>query len=328
MEFKDLAPYQDAFESYLLRENLEQNKPEALFTPIKYVMSMGGKRIRPILTLLAYQLFDRDFERALPQALAVEVFHNFTLVHDDIMDMAPTRRGVETIHEKFGTNPAILSGDAMLIMSYQYLTRKLAKTQIGPAVDLFSGTALDICRGQQMDMDFENEDHVTLDQYLLMIKYKTAVLLGLALALGGVVAGATDESIQRLKECGIAAGMAFQVHDDYLDAFGDATVTGKQRGGDIIQNKKTYLWTKAYEIGGDRIRQELTHWYSQTDVNPEVKVRRVLELFQSLDIESYCRQLQLKYTDKAVDALNALDTSVDSKQKIFDLMALLLSRSH
>lgn len=328
MELKDLNLYQDAFEKYLQKENLGQYNPVNLFSPIGYIMSMGGKRIRPVLTLLTYQLFREDFEKALPQSLAVEVFHNFTLVHDDIMDQAPTRRGQETIHQKYGINSAILSGDAMLIMAYRYLVRSLSVDQLQPALERFSETALDICRGQQMDMDFEKQDIVSLQDYLSMIRYKTAVLLGLAMSLGGISAWAAPESVQKLNTCGTAAGMAFQVHDDYLDAFGDVQQTGKQRGGDIIQNKKTFLWIKAYEIGGDRVRQELIHWYNQTGSDPAIKVHRVLEIYQSLDLSSYCRQLQMEYTRQAIDALSALDTPDEKKQKIFDLMTLLLSRSH
>ena len=328
MEFKDLAPYQEAFETYLKAEQIEQNQPQALFAPIYYIMSIGGKRIRPILTLLAYELFADDYHRPLAQALAIEVFHNFSLVHDDIMDAAPTRRGVATVHQKFDTNAAILSGDAMLIMAYQYLLKGLGQEQLPNAIELLSSTALDICRGQQLDIDFEKQPVVTIDEYLEMIRYKTAVLLGLSMALGGTVAQADAASIQALSACGIAAGMAFQIHDDYLDAFGNSKLTGKQRGGDIIQNKKTFLWTKAYHLGGDRIQQELLHWVQQKDADPQAKVRRVLEIYQALDVEGHCHQQQLLYTNAAIDALNQVSAPDSKKQKIFDLMTLLLGRNH
>lgn len=327
MEFRDLAPFQEAFEHYLQLAHIEENEPKLLFSPIRYILSMGGKRIRPILTLLAYQLFNEDYHRALPQSLAIETFHNFTLAHDDIMDQAPKRRGLDTVHEKFGINAAILSGDAMLIMAYEYLITGLDAKQVPLAVSLFSKTALDICRGQQLDMDFEHLESVSIDAYLQMIEFKTAVLLGLSMALGGIVASANEEAISKLHRCGVAAGMAFQIHDDYLDAFGDSKLTGKQRGGDIIQNKKTFLWLKAYEVGGDRLRQELVNWSRHTG-DPAAKVRRVLEIYQSLDIEGHCQQKQKEYTDQAIDALNELRAPISKKQWIFDLMALLLNRDH
>ncbi|MCB0689073.1 MAG: polyprenyl synthetase family protein [Saprospiraceae bacterium] len=328
MEFKDLTQYQNAFETYWKDVNIESNNPPALFSPISYIMSLGGKRIRPILCLLAYQLFKVDFRRAMPQALAIEVFHNFTLVHDDIMDQAPTRRGAVTVHEQYGTNSAILSGDAMLIMSYQYLLKGLDQNQISLAMDMFSTTALDICRGQQLDMNFEKKEWVAIPEYLEMIQYKTAVLLGLSLAMGGLVAGADRKTVELLNQCGVAAGMAFQIHDDYLDAFGNTQLTGKQRGGDIIQNKKTFLWITAYNLGGQRLQQELINWTKQSVANASDKVRRVLEIYQSLDIEGHCQKKQTDYTNQAIDALNEIDVSDERKQRIFDLMALLLSRSH
>jgi len=328
MEFKDLTPYQEAFELYLQKEQIERHQPLALFSPIHYIMSIGGKRIRPILTLLAYRLFADDYDRAFAQALAIEIFHNFSLVHDDIMDAAPTRRGFATVHQKFDINAAILSGDAMLIMAYQYLIQGLKPDQIHTAVDLFSSTALDICRGQQLDIDFEKEASVSIDDYLQMIEYKTAVLLGLSMSLGATVAEAGPDSVLALNSCGVAAGLAFQIHDDYLDAFGNTQLTGKQRGGDIIQNKKTFLWIKAYHLGDDRIKQELLHWDQQKAADPHAKVRRILEIYQALDIEGHCHQQQLVYTKKAIEALDQVAVPDPKKQKIFDLITLLLSRSH
>jgi geranylgeranyl diphosphate synthase type II len=328
MEYKDLIPYQQAFERYLAKEQLVQGYPASLYAPIDYIMSLGGKRIRPVLTLLAYQLFGHDYSRALPQAMAVETFHNFSLMHDDIMDQATTRRGEPSVHHRYGVNAAILSGDAMLIMAYQYLVRDLNQDQLITSVSLFSATALDICRGQQQDMDFEKRDLVTIEDYLTMIRNKTAVLLGLSMSLGAVVGGADAGSIAAMKQCGEAAGMAFQIHDDYLDAFGNANETGKRRGGDILQNKKTFLWLMACNLGGERIRQELLSISRDQNYDPEAKVNRVLEIYRSLDIENQCQNRQRKYTDEAINSLNQVNAPDSAKQQIFDLMALLLSRNH
>jgi geranylgeranyl diphosphate synthase, type II len=326
--FEDLVPYQRAFEEYLNEQKIAAGKPASLFTPVSYILSLSGKRIRPVLTLLSSHLFDDDFGKALPQAMAVEIFHNFSLMHDDIMDQAPTRRGQTSTHYKYGVNAAILSGDAMLIMSYQYLIRGMTEKQLSDTLPVFSEVALDICKGQQMDMDFEGMSVVRLDDYLEMIRKKTAVLLGLSMLLGAVVQKADPSSLRALRECGEAAGMAFQVHDDYLDAFGDSRLTGKQRGGDIIQNKKTYLWVQAIKLGGDRIARELAGLYSQPDIDPVFKVNRVLEIYHALGLESHCQGLQTQYTTQAVDALIRVKAPEASKQRIFDLMAMLLSRTY
>ncbi|MBK8506901.1 MAG: polyprenyl synthetase family protein [Saprospiraceae bacterium] len=328
MEFKDLIAYQQAFERYLEKQQLVQGYPSSLYEPIGYIMALGGKRIRPVLTLLAHKLFDHQYARALPQAMAVETFHNFSLMHDDIMDQATTRRGGPSVHHQFGINAAILSGDAMLIMAYQYLVRDLTQDQLISALSLFSSTALDICRGQQQDMDFEKKDLVSIEDYLAMIRNKTAVLLGLSMSLGAIVGGADAGSVVAMKQCGESAGMAFQIHDDYLDAFGQTNKTGKKRGGDIIQNKKTFLWLMACNLGGERIREELISISHNQNYNSEAKVNRVLEVYRSLDIESQCQNRQRQYTDEAINALNQVNAPDSAKQQIFDLMALLLARNH
>lgn len=328
MELKDLLPYQLAFENYLEQENLSGFIPATLFSPVSYILSLAGKRIRPLLTLLSGQLFNDSYTRVLPQALAVEIFHNFTLMHDDIMDQAPTRRGQASTHKKYGVNAAILSGDAMLIMSYQYLMRGLSEKQVIMALALFSEVALDICKGQQLDMDFEQNQIVEIEDYLDMIKKKTAVLIGLSMSLGAIVHEADQASVNALQTCGEAAGMAFQIQDDYLDAFGDSKLTGKQRGGDIIQNKKTYLWLKAWHLGGERIQRELMGLYSQHPDDPADKVRRVIDIYRALEVESHCRNLQIHYTNQAIDALNQVQSSEESRQQIFDMMVLLLGRNH
>ena len=328
MDFKALMPYQQAFDKYLDSELDTFADRGPLYSPIKYLLSLKGKRIRPMLTLMSHHLFSEGFSSALPQALAVETFHNFTLMHDDIMDSAPTRRGKPSAFIKYGVNSAILSGDAMLILAYEYLIQNLSPDQIAMAVPMFSNVARDICQGQQEDMDFESKEVVPIAEYLGMIKKKTAILLGLSLALGGVTACIDSESIAALDDCGIAIGMAFQIHDDYLDVFGDPTLTGKQIGGDIIQNKKTFLWLKACALGGARVQKELVALNRLSSKNPRIKVDRVVEIYRSLDIETHCAAQQQLYTSRAVDALNRVSASEDAKQRIFDLIALLLSRKY
>ncbi len=235
--------YRHYFLDYLEEQRILRS-PENLYKPIDYILRLPGKRIRPVLTMMAAEIFGVNYARALPAAMAVEVFHNFSLVHDDIMDDAPLRRGNETVHEKWGLNAGILSGDAMLILAYQYFEqyepevfRALAK--------LFSKTALEVCEGQQLDVDFEIRDDVTIDEYLKMIEYKTAVLVAAALKMGAIVAGTTSSNCEAIYAFGLHLGIAFQLQDDYLDVYGDPATFGKQSGGDIIENKKTYLYLKA-----------------------------------------------------------------------------------
>ena len=232
-----IGHYQQIISDYFATTSIEKD-PVNLYQPIQYILSLGGKRMRPVLTLMTAEIFDVDCRKALPAAIAVEMFHNFSLVHDDIMDDAPLRRGNQTVHEKWNLNTAILSGDAMLILAYQYfeeyepeIFRALAK--------LFSKTALEVCEGQQWDVDFEQRDNVTIPEYLKMIEYKTAVLVAAAMKMGGIVAQTSVENCDLIYDFGLNLGIAFQLQDDYLDAFGDPETFGKQVGGDIMENKKT-----------------------------------------------------------------------------------------
>jgi geranylgeranyl diphosphate synthase type II len=234
-----ISEYQDLISDHF-NDLISLKEPVNLYEPIRYIVSLGGKRLRPVLTLMAAEVFDADCEKALAAATAVEVFHNFSLIHDDIMDAAPLRRGHETVHEKWDVNTGILSGDAMLILAYQFFEgyepatfRELAK--------LFSKTALEVCEGQQYDVDFETRDDVTIPEYLKMIEFKTAVLVAAALKMGAIVANTTADNAEAIYDFGLNLGLAFQLQDDYLDAFGDPETFGKQVGGDIIENKKTYL---------------------------------------------------------------------------------------
>ena len=239
----DLTSYQTNFEEYLNKKNWIR-EPKNLYEPIDYIIQLSGKRIRPILTLMAADILSGNFTKALPAALAVEVFHNFTLVHDDIMDDAPLRRGKKTVHEKWDLNRGILSGDAMLILAYQYF-ENYPPTVFQKLAILFSKTAIEVCDGQQLDIDFETRKEVTISEYLNMIRLKTSVLVAAALKMGAIVAEASEKNADLLYEYGLNLGLAFQLQDDYLDTFGDPETFGKQVGGDIIENKKTFLYIKA-----------------------------------------------------------------------------------
>ena len=243
---KAIEIYQKHFLSYLKDYNTERD-PKNLYEPVQYILNLGGKRLRPILTLMTADCFGGDVNKALDAALAVEVFHNFSLIHDDIMDDAPLRRGQQTVHEKWDLNTGILSGDAMLIMAYQLFENYPPET-FQNLLTLFSKTALEVCEGQQYDIDFETRNAVSIAEYLKMIEYKTAVLVAAAMKMGAIIAGASDEDQNRCYEFGKNLGIAFQLQDDYLDAFGNPETFGKQVGGDIIENKKTYLYLKALEF--------------------------------------------------------------------------------
>lgn len=319
-----ISHYQDIvsnhFQSLVLK-----NEPSNLYEPIRYILSLGGKRLRPVLTLMASEVFDTDCKKALAAATAVEVFHNFSLIHDDIMDDAPLRRGNETVHEKWDINTGILSGDAMLILAYQYfeeyepsIFRELAK--------LFSKTALEVCEGQQYDVDFETRDDVTISEYLKMIEYKTAVLVGAAMKMGAIVAQTSEENANLIYDFGLNLGLAFQLQDDYLDAFGDPKTFGKQVGGDIIENKKTYLYLKALEFASEDKRKQLTHLFSiQPDDNTN-KIDSVKEIFDSTGASAATKKAIKEYTLKAFEILQKLNVSDDKKEKLQSLGEDLMGR--
>ena len=320
-----LQPLRNAFQKYATTQTFIK-EPTGLSTPIDYFFGLGGKRVRPLLCLLSYQLYRDDFKRALPQALSVEMFHNFSLVHDDIMDEAPLRRGKKSTHRRFGLNSAILSGDAMLILTYQYLIKGFKDPKIVTVLRLFSKTALQICRGQQYDMDFESQTIVAIEDYLRMIKLKTAVLLGTSMALGGLRASATNKDILLLRKCGISMGMAFQLQDDVLDAFGDPEKTGKQRGGDILQNKKTFLYLKALELGNQRTQMELNTLFQPIQIDADEKIRRVMEIYQALDVERHANSLKNRFVQKGLQALEKVNAGSEKKIPLQELFDLLLDR--
>lgn len=259
--------------------------PLELYDPISYMLSLGGKRVRPLLSLLAYGLYGKNPEEILDQACAVEVFHNFTLMHDDIMDQAPLRRGQATVHEKWNANSGILSGDVMLIRAYDLLLGT-APEKLPEILRLFNKTAAEVCEGQQYDMNFEKYGTVHEDEYLNMIRLKTAVLLGLALQLGARLAGADQGDAQRLYDFGVNIGVGFQLKDDLLDVFADQAKFGKQVGGDIISNKKTFLLIKALELAKGSDAEELNHWLSQKNFDKAEKVGAVRNLYEKLEVKA------------------------------------------
>ena len=309
--------YQEFFITYLESQKINKD-PKNLYEPIDYILSLGGKRMRPVLTLLSAEVFDADYTKALPAAMAVEVFHNFSLVHDDIMDDAPLRRGKHTVHEKWNINTGILSGDAMLILAYQYFEqyepivfRDLAK--------LFSKTALEVCEGQQWDVDFETRADVTIPEYLKMIEYKTAVLVAAAMKMGAIIADTSVENANLIYDFGLNLGLAFQLQDDYLDAFGDPETFGKQVGGDIIENKKTYLYLKALEFSTPEKASELEKLFSlQLEDNSE-KIETAKTVFNESGASKATQEAIEKYTFKAFETLEKMTISEEKKNilKIF-----------
>jgi geranylgeranyl diphosphate synthase type II len=306
-----IKQYQEYFLEYLQKQEINR-QPQNLYEPIDYILGLGGKRMRPVLTLMAAEVFDCDYHQALPAAMAVEVFHNFSLVHDDIMDDAPLRRGKETVHEKWNLNAGILSGDAMLILAYQYfeqyrpeIFRDLAK--------LFSKTALEVCEGQQWDVDFETREDVTIPEYLKMIEYKTAVLVGAAMKMGAIIAETSVENANLIYDFGLNLGIAFQLQDDYLDVFGDPETFGKQIGGDIIENKKTYLYLKAMAFSGRAQTEQLQHLYSIRPNDNREKIDSVAAVFNATGASDATQQAIREYTMKAFETLQRLQIADDKK---------------
>jgi geranylgeranyl diphosphate synthase type II len=319
-----LKKYSIALEDHL-ENTVEVHEPVQLYDPIKYILSLGGKRLRPVLTLLSCDFFQQDFHKAMNAAVAVELFHNFSLIHDDIMDNAPLRRGKETVHEKWDINTGILSGDAMLILAYRLfegyepaLFRELAK--------LFSKTAIEVCEGQQYDVDFERRDDVTIEEYIKMIDYKTAVLIGAAMKMGAIIASASENCKESIYEFGRNLGIAFQLQDDYLDAFGNPDTFGKQVGGDIIANKKTFLYLTALERSQASEAAELKHLYSISPKDPAEKVNIVKRIFESSGAVEATENEIVSYTDKANAVLDNILISEERKENLREFGKWLMRR--
>lgn len=322
---ESITTYQSLFLEYL-KEEIKVGQPEHLYLPIEYLLHMGGKRLRPVITLMGTDCFGGNVKEALPAAMAIEVFHNFSLMHDDIMDAAPLRRGHQTVHQKWDINTGILSGDAMLIMSYQLLN-KYKDPLFGSLTRLLSKTALEVCEGQQFDIDFETQSDVSLEAYLQMIAYKTAVLVGCALKMGALIAGTTSEQANLAYEYGLQLGIAFQIQDDFLDAFGDPKTFGKQVGGDIIENKKTILYHKAISGGTPEQMITLQKWFSQTPKDPTEKISEITALFEVTEAKQATQQLVKDYTQKAFKTLDQIEIPNSKKELLRSFGLWLMHRT-
>ncbi|WP_052594688.1 polyprenyl synthetase family protein [Aureispira sp. CCB-QB1] len=317
------------FKTYQKDNNFAQHTPRELYEPIDYILSLGGKQIRPLLALMACQLFTKEVSVALPVAYAVEIFHNFSLVHDDIMDESPIRRGQPSVHKKFDTNTAILAGDVMLVYAYDHLS-KVAPEILPTLLPVFNEVAIGVCEGQQMDVNFETQPTVSLPEYTKMIELKTSILLYGAMKMGALVGGASLEEAELIGEFGRNMGIAFQMQDDWLDTFGTQAKVGKRIGGDIIQNKKTALVIKALELADKATQQELNQLLSSTP-RPEkeaAKIERVTEIFRALGIPDEMKKIMAIYKEKAIHNLNLLKVSEEAKKPLYAFLDMLMEREH
>lgn len=301
-------------------------KPNKLYDPIYYSLAVGGKRIRPILCLMACELFGGNYKDALNASFGIEIFHNFTLLHDDMMDKAKVRRGKPVVHLKWNENIALLSGDAMSVIAYKQICK--TKKNLEQVLEIFSDTALQICEGQQYDMDFETINDVSEDQYLLMIKLKTAVLLAASLKIGAIIADASPTDQKYIYEFGENLGMAFQLQDDILDTFGNPEVFGKNIGGDIVANKKTYLLIKAIEKANKSQKKELTYWLSLTNFNAEEKIQSIKNIYQKLEIKEQSEHLMDTYFKNAFRNFDLLSPKEDSKKFLYNYANTLNRRNY
>lgn len=313
---------QQCIESHI--KALEFSSPApSLFQPISYTLASGGKRIRPLLTLISCELFSGDIHKAIPTALAIEVFHNFTLLHDDLMDKADLRRGRPTVHTKWSANTAILSGDAMLIEAYRLLAQSQSK-QLPSLLSRFNQTAIEVCCGQQLDMEFEERENVSNDEYLQMIKLKTATLLGFALEAGATIAEASDDNIKQIYEFGINIGIAFQLKDDFLDVYGNSQSFGKKIGGDIICNKKTFLLTKALE--NKHTNKDILQWIRCKNFDHEEKITAVTQIYNSIGLEETTQNAIDQYYNLAINHLQAIKAPEENKQALWEITQQLRNR--
>lgn len=320
-----ISEFRKEFLEYL-EGKLKVKEPVNLYEPITYILGLGGKRIRPILTLMSARLFGADIGDAMDAAMAVEVFHNFTLVHDDIMDDAPLRRGKTTVHEKWNSNIGILSGDAMMISSYQYL-ESYDGTVFKELMKVFSQTAIEVCEGQQMDVDFETRNDVTISEYLEMIRLKTSVLIGCALKMGAIVANSSGKDAELIYEFGLNLGLAFQLQDDYLDTYGDSKTFGKVVGGDIMENKKTFLYLTAILNGSEEDRELLLRLYSKKLKDNESKISEVKRVFDQNNIPEIIKSEIESYTKKAFDCLDLINVSENRLKELRDFGNYLMQRN-
>ena len=316
--------YKEDFISYLQKE-VTVKEPENLYAPIHYILQIGGKRLRPILTIMTCDLFEGKPKAAYNAALAIELFHNFTLIHDDIMDSAPIRRGKQTVHEKWDVNTGILSGDAMMILASQCFN-KYEPELFKKLTLLFNKTALEVCEGQQLDIDFETRNNVTIAEYIKMITYKTSVLVAAAMEMGAIIANVDKNETDKIYNFGLNLGIAFQLQDDFLDTFGDAATFGKQIGGDILENKKTFLYLKALEVCVKNDKEKLLGFYS-AKINSETKIKEVTDLFNRNKIAEITAKEIGAYTQKAFIILETLSIQESKKEQLKNFGLSLMKRS-
>ena len=299
--------------------------PKGLYEPIAYELSLGGKRIRPVLMLMAYNIYKEDVERILPQAAGLETYHNHTLLHDDVMDKADMRRNKPTVHNVWNDNTAILSGDAMLILAYRLMAEGLTD-QLAEVMHIFTETTMEICEGQQWDMEFESRMDVKVDEYIEMIRLKTSVLLAAALKIGACLAGAPAEEAQKLYDFGVKMGLAFQLQDDWLDVYGDPKVFGKNIGGDILCNKKTYMLITALEQADEDQRKELERWLTATDFIPAEKISAVTALYNNIGVGKRCEEMVEAYYSDGLAVLDSIALPEERKQALKDFACSLMNR--
>jgi geranylgeranyl diphosphate synthase type II len=299
--------------------------PEHLYEPIAYTLGMGGKRLRPLMVLLSCDLFGGEIGKALYPAMGVEIFHNFTLLHDDIMDNASIRRGNATVHEKWDTNTAILSGDTMFVIAYEYVA-KTDPALLPQVLDLFNDTARKVCEGQQYDMDFETRPNVSIPDYLMMIRLKTAVLIACSLKLGAILADASGSDCEKIYELGIELGLAFQLQDDFLDTFGETAKFGKAIGGDIATNKKTFLYLKSFEVAEGETLIALTNYFLDRDITVQEKSEQIIKIYTALKIDELTRMEIERHYDKAMEILNSFNLDPSKTTGIRGLMQEMLGR--
>ncbi len=297
-------------------------QPEALYGAANYFLQLNGKRVRPVLCLMGNELFDIIHQNTWEAAIAVELFHSFTLIHDDMMDKAPLRRGLSTVHTKYGENTALLAGDVMMIQAYEFIN-KISVQHLHSILHLFNQTAKQVCEGQQMDIAFEKNDHVTLKDYLYMITLKTSVLIACSLKMGAILGGASEGNQQHVYEFGKNLGIAFQIQDDYLDAFGDSQKFGKQVGGDILANKKTFLLIHALEVATNEQKSNLLQLMRE---NPSDKINQVLSIFKTCKIDAWAKELKQKYFDVALQHLDAVAVVSVRKKNLYSLAEYLIQR--
>jgi len=318
-----IATHKKEFLAYL-KTKIKVKEPKNLYQPIDYILQIGGKRLRPILTILTCDIFEGKIEAAYDAALAIEVFHNFTLVHDDIMDSAPIRRGKQTVHIKWDVNTGILSGDAMMILAYQcfenYDPNLFKKLLI-----LFNKTSLEVCEGQQLDVDFESRNNVTIAEYVKMITYKTSVLVACAMKMGALIANASDKDAEKIYNFGLFLGIAFQLQDDYLDTFGNVEEFGKQIGGDILENKKTFLYLKTLELANEVDKKLLINLFNSKETSNN-KVAKVKELFTTYKVNEAIKNKIENYTQKAFNVLDDINLPISKKEQLIAFGNWLMKR--